>query len=110
MSRYRGTPEGAVLRAILDFCAAKRVLAFRMNTGAMKWGADNKRMFRFGTPGMADVLAFPRGRVLWIEAKAERGVQSELQKAFEAQVRVEGHEYVIARSIDDVDRILKVLG
>jgi hypothetical protein len=95
--------EADVLRSILDYLAAKRVLAFRMNTGALK---VDKRFMRFGVPGMADILAFPDDSplqsVLWIECKADKGVQSELQKSFAAQVKQAGHTYIIARSIDDV--------
>ena len=69
---------------------------------------------------MADILAFPKHWIdqglghghweyetaCWIECKAERGVQSELQKSFQEQVEREGHRYVIARSVDDVEAAL----
>jgi hypothetical protein len=126
------TPEGAVLKAILQYLAARHVLAFRMNTLAMPT-ADGRRFIKAGVPGMADVLAFPTpekcptchdnlgcyddfgeavscGQLLtiplWIEAKAVKGKQSELQKSFQAQVEAEGHRYIIARSIEDVEAVL----
>lgn len=103
-----------MLRSILDYLAAKRILAFRMNTGAMK---IDKRFLRFGVPGMADIIAFPQKRfhiqhhdewtrVLWIECKAGKGMQSELQKSFQEQVEEAGHAYLIAKSIDDVEAAL----
>ena len=99
------TPEGAVLRSILDYLAVKRVLAYRLNTGAMSGEHKGKRWFmRFGAPGMADLIALPKDRpALWIECKAPKGKQSELQKAFQAQVEAAGCAYVLARSIDDVE-------
>lgn len=122
--RERVMKERDVQRAILDYFAAKHVLAFRMQTGATVSEYRGKtRMVRFGTPGMADILAFPlvkclvydgpNGRVtaegyasvpwvVWIECKAPKGQQSELQKSFQAQVEAHGHKYVIARSLDDV--------
>ena len=109
------TPEGAVLKIILDWLAAKHILGFRQNTGAGSAEHNGKKRFmRFGTPGMADILAFPvrrseRGKIiagysapLWIEVKAAKGKQSDLQKSFQAQVEAEGHLYVLARSLDDV--------
>jgi hypothetical protein len=113
------TPEGALQSCILDWLAAKRVLAFRQNTGAVK---TEKRFFRFGVPGMADILAF-HNRIIctcpeheecdvfiqpvWIEVKAPKGKQSELQKSFQQQVEAEGHRYILARSVEDVEEALQ---
>lgn len=114
------TPEGAVLRQILDWLAAKHILAFRMQVGGMAGENSGKKWFmRFGTPGMADILAFPRSLSknaylditlppLWIECKAAKGRQSELQKSFQAQVERDGHRYIIARSVDDVEATLNL--
>lgn len=117
--------ESQIQRAILDYLAARGVLAFRMNSGTMisSYGGKTRRV-NFGVPGMADVLAFsivevrditrggignvyPEPRVLWIECKAAKGVQSELQKSFQRQVEQHGHRYVIARGIDDVEQALR---
>jgi hypothetical protein len=120
------TPEGAVLKAVLQYLAARHVLAFRMSTLAMPT-PDGKRFIKAGVPGMADVLAFPHKEVrfgpcadrassiklgetiepFWIECKAAKGKQSELQKSFQAQVEREGHRYIIARSVEDVEAALK---
>lgn len=118
--------ESEIQRSILDLLAAKHVMAFRMNSGAMSGEHRGKKWFmRFGAPGMADILAFIEQRVhgensdgmldicqiggypLWIEVKNKKGKQSDLQKSFQAQVEAEGHRYVIARSVDDVLSILK---
>jgi hypothetical protein len=119
------TPEGAILKQILDYLVTKHVLAFRMNTGAMQSEHNGKKRFmRFGTPGMADILAFiPRDgwwysedmpsilkpglmqEVTWIECKAPKGRQSELQKSFQAQVEAEGHKYILAFSSDDLEEL-----
>jgi hypothetical protein len=102
------TPEGAILKSILDYLAAKRILAFRMQVGSMPWSdGKRKRFLPFGTQGMADILAFPDGHVLWVEVKAAKGKQSEFQKSFQAQVEEHGHRYILARSIEDVEEALK---
>ena len=110
--------EAAVQRAILDYLAARHVLAFRMQSGATMSSYKGKtRLVRYGTPGMADILAMPIDvnsvceallavRPIWIECKAEKGKQSELQKSFQQQVESHGHKYVVARSIQDVEDAL----
>ena len=113
------TPEGFILDAILDYLAADRVVAWRMNTGALK--VDN-RFIRFGVPGFADILAIPTvsGNFkgipcswtvpLFIEVKAEKGRQSAEQKSFEAQVKDAGAEYLLARSVEDVQAWMRKNG
>ena len=105
--------EGEIQKQILDYLAARRVLAFRMQVGQANMGG---RFVRFGTPGMADILAFPQHcsvpcdkilPPLWVEVKAKTGEQSDLQKSFQDQVEREGHRYIIARSIDDVEKELR---
>lgn len=108
--------ERDIQRAILDYLAAKKVFAIRMNTGAMHAEHNGKRRFlKFGVPGCADILAFPEAimrdwkhytQPLWIECKAPKGKQSELQKSFQQQVEAEGHKYLIARSLDDVIAVI----
>jgi hypothetical protein len=116
--------ESQIQRAILDYLAAKHILSFRMQTGSSVRSYGGKtRAIRFGVPGMADILAFPtetirksvpvRGgvyevtleaqRPTWIECKAPKGKQSDLQKSFQAQVEAEGHSYILAFSLDDLD-------
>jgi len=114
--------ESAIQRQILDLLAAKGILAFRQNTGAMSGSYKGKKWFmRFGVPGMADILAFQKrpsndvychkeaDRItpMWIECKAPKGKQSELQKSFQAQVEVHGHRYIVAHDVDDVIEALR---
>lgn len=107
--------ENHIQRAILDYLAARHVLAFRMNTGAMTGEYSGKKRFMtFGVVGMADILAFRISGVdargtwcecivpTWIEVKTATGKQSEFQKSFQRQVEEHGHKYVLARSVDDV--------
>jgi hypothetical protein len=112
--------ESQIQKAILDYLAARHVMSFRMQVGAFSSEYKGKKRFmRVGTPGMADILAFPRKLIcdngndkwdmtpfpLWLEVKSDTGKQSELQKSFQAQVEAEGHGYAIVRSIDDVEAL-----
>ena len=97
-------PEKAVLSQVLQYLRLKKCLCYRMNTGATVSQYKGKnRLIRFGVSGMADVLAFTKDSVMWIEAKASSGgKQSDHQKAFQKEVESFGHIYILARSVDDV--------
>ena len=101
--------ESPQQKAVLEWLAVNGILAYRMQTGALKMEG---RLIRFGVMGMADIVAFPHfkgeryPRVLWIEMKSSTGRQSKLQKSFADQVREAGLFYVVARCIDDVENYL----
>lgn len=97
-------PEKAVLSQIIHYLKLKKCLVYRMNTGAsVSEYKGKKRLIRFGTQGMADVLAFTKDSTLWIEAKASTGgKQSEAQKNFQKDVESFGHIYILANSVDAV--------
>lgn len=111
--------EAQIQKSILDWLAAEHILAFRMNSGAVKSEHNGKqRFFRFGTPGMADILSFPFvltcrndvgfgiDMIFWIEVKDEKGKQSELQKSFQEHVESYGHRYILVRSLEEVKKQL----
>ncbi len=120
MRPRKQTPEGALQRLVLDWLAAKHIFALRMNSGVLK-GASG-RPVTFGVPGMADILAFRKRRSgflenpaipgdytteriipTWIELKAPKGKQSDLQKSFQAKVESEGMRYLLIRSLDELE-------
>jgi hypothetical protein len=112
--------EKQISSAIMAYLAARRIFAIRVNSGTqVLMDGGNRRAIHMAAPGTADILAFPvrrseRGKIiegynspLWLEVKAEKGKQSDLQKSFQAQVEAEGHRYALVRSIDDVEALLK---
>jgi len=102
-------PERAVLSQVIQYLRLRGCLVFRMNTGANVFqNTDGRRRFvRFGTPGMADVLAFTTRSVIWVECKSSTGRQSDAQRVFQRQVEEYGHTYVLARSVGDVMRLFE---
>ena len=94
--------EKDVQRAILQYLTLKRIVNYRMNTGAIK---TEGRFFRFGSPGMADIVAFTPRSVLWSELKGPTGRQSPEQKQFQKVHEGLGHVYVLARELDDVRKL-----
>jgi hypothetical protein len=111
------TPESELLHLCLDYLAAERIFSLRMNTGVASYG---ERKVVFGIPGTADVLAFPKFKStdgvhivvmtfiipLWLEFKAGKGKQSELQKSFQSKVEGENHKYAVIRSLEDLKAAL----
>lgn len=55
--------------------------------------------------GIADLYAIRAGRSVWIEIKKPEGVQSQDQIEFEADIKAHGGEYIVARSVDDVQHL-----
>lgn len=52
--------------------------------------------------GVADLhILLPGGKIVFVEMKTKKGVQSQNQKIFQSTVEELGFEYLIWRSIDD---------
>jgi len=49
-------------------------------------------------------------RMIFLEVKAPEGKLTERQEALHAELREDGHEVHVVRSVEDVERILKELG
>jgi hypothetical protein len=81
---------------------------WRNNTGALK--DQRGQLITFGLKGSADIFGVmaPDGRFLAIEVKTPKGRQSEPQRAFEKMVTAMGGIYILARSVDDVYKALKL--
>lgn len=102
--------ERDVKKLITDWLDAKHIQWHRMQVG-------RKGRVKFGEKGMADLLVVyrctyrPEGckdlhRVIWIETKREKGGkgQSEDQREFQSRVLANGQEYILARSLEDVEK------
>ena len=56
--------------------------------------------------GVSDLIIVLKGKVLFIEVKNDKGVQSERQKKFESQVKELDFEYHLVRSLEELKKIL----
>ena len=101
--------ERAIQNAILRAFGTRRNLRlWRANVLAARMG---DRFVRAGVPGQADLTGIlPDGRRLEIEAKSERGQQTEDQRNFQRMIERFGGVYVLARSVEDVQRALQQAG
>lgn len=98
-------PEQGIQNAILDYLHARGILAWRINSGAIK--AAHGGLVKLAPKGHSDIfLLLPGGRAGFIEVKAPKGKLSEDQRAFLARVQQAGALAFVARSIEDVERAL----
>ena len=97
--------QNEILRA---FGTKRWMRLWRANTGVAQIGS---RVVRFGVPGQADLTGIlPGGVRLEVEVKSDRGRQTEDQRNFQRMIERFGGVYVLARSVDDVERALRLAG
>lgn len=106
------TGEAAIQRAILEWLAWKHILAFRVNSGKVLvnyGGEGSTRMIKLAPPGTADIIGITpdgTGRLLAIECKTRKGKQTPEQVEFEQRVTEQGGIYILARGVEDIERII----
>jgi hypothetical protein len=100
------TPEGQIVADILAYLKARRIYAWRQNTGAVK---AHGRMVQYGKIGSSDILGIlPGGRFLAIECKYGKADPTEAQRFFIEVINSQGGLAFVARSVEDVERGLKL--
>lgn len=103
-------PSGNELNAeiLLAWGAHPSVRMWRANAG-QAWvpAAGGMRPVQMNVPGCADLIGLILGgRFLAIETKSASDRMRESQLAFRAMVERLGGLYIVARSVEDVDRVL----
>jgi len=93
--------QNAIIRA---FGTRTDMTIWRQNTGAARYG---RQVVRFGIPGQADLSGIlDGGRRIEIECKSPTGRQTHEQAAFQRMIEKRGGIYILARSVEDVRRVL----
>ena len=97
--------ETDIVRACLEYLAARKIMAWRSNSGAVKATYGGKTRFvRFNSAkGMSDICAIlPGGRFCAIEVKRPGGKITKEQWAFGTDVRKAGGFAIVVTSLDDL--------
>jgi predicted LPLAT superfamily acyltransferase len=97
--------ESDIQRSIIEWLSYQRIFHYRNNSGGFK--DANQHFYRFGATGSPDIVCVIEGRYVGIEVKASDGRQSDAQRDFQARLEAAGGLYILAKSIDDVERSLK---
>ena len=96
-------------KILLAFGATPHMRIWRNNSGLL-WApgpGGTMRRVRASAEGAPDIIGLLRGGLfLGIEVKAERGRQDPAQVAFQKMIETMGGLYILARSVEDVERQL----
>jgi hypothetical protein len=96
--------ETSLVKACLAVLKARGVFAWRVNTGAAKFG---NRFVRFGYPGISDIIGvLPNGKFLAIEAKIHPNKATEDQWCFLTEIAYSGGVTGVVYSVDDLLAVL----
>jgi len=100
------TKETGIQAAICDYLALRKVFFSRTNNTPIF--DRTKGIFRalpkYTQRGMADIWAVKDGKIYFIEVKRPDGRMSPEQHEFMRNAVIAGAEYVLAKSVDDVQR------
>ena len=96
--------EHAIQSLILDWLKLHRYFHFRNNSGGFRKG---KHFVKFGSPGSPDIFVLHKGKFYGIEVKDHAGKQSTEQIEFQYWMEKNGGVYILARSLEDVEGVLK---
>jgi hypothetical protein len=110
MKKQNTVKEFAVIRAVDEYLALKRIPHWRMNSGALETRRGG--FVRFGATGMSDFYAIgPAGISVWIECKRpEGGRLSAAQREFLDCVIRNGGIGIVVSSIESLELQLKEAG
>jgi hypothetical protein len=105
------TPEGELVKAVLEYLTLKGCYAFRNNSGLTVREYKGKRhVIRAGVVGGADILGCtPDGRFLAIEAKIGRNKPTPAQLDFLDEIWTRGGIGIVVYPADYAEKIDKAL-
>lgn len=98
---HMATPEGEIVRQILDYPEAKRIFHSRQNT--VEKAARGR--YIHAHKGVPDIFAMKDGKLYGIEVKTPTVRVSPEQAQFGVDCVKNGGEYLVARSIDELKAV-----
>ena len=82
-------------------------LIFSVPNGGSRNLLEAKKLKQTGAmAGVSDLIVLLPSKCLFIELKAEKGIQSEVQKIFEERVKNLNFDYFIIRSLEEFKKII----
>lgn len=97
--------EHNIQNEIRLWCGQHGILCFRANVGKVKQA--NGAWFDTGLPnGFSDLMILANNTIYFCEVKTLKGKQRDDQINFERVVTEHGYKYFVARSVDDVARVI----
>lgn len=103
---YRAS-EHAIMQSILEWLYYKGWMCWRHNSGMVR--TIHNTMVRMGVAGMPDVFALKDGFLIGVEVKRPGKKPTDIQERMMKELREHGAGTVVATSVEDVERYLKLL-
>ena len=97
--------EGVIQLQIIHYIKARGWTVGKTRTMGVKRG----RSFCFDPytfRGFPDLVCFANHKIYFIEVKSSAGIQSDDQKEFQKLAEDCGLTYILAKSIEDVDKVI----
>jgi hypothetical protein len=98
-------PEQIIQKAIRDYLTVIKVFHFKVNTTGI-YKQSTGSYITNESAGCPDIIAIYKGRFYGIEVKSFTGRLSEKQKRFKEGIEEAGGVYLVARSVDDVMKVI----
>jgi len=99
--------ETEVVNSCIRWLLLNGCFVWRNNTGAYK--SEGGRFIRYGCKGSPDIIGMTAsGRFIGVECKYGKGKLQGTQKAFGEKIVSHGGIYIVAYSIDDLEKQLKI--
>lgn len=96
--------EQDIQNEILKYLTSRGYTCWRQNTAGIYDTRTNRfrKPSRFAVNGVSDIIVLSEGKAYFIEVKTPKGIQSEDQRLFQEFVERADCEYLLARSLADV--------
>lgn len=98
--------ESEIQTQILNWLYKSGILRWRCNIGGVRVKGATVRNPMRGFPDIAGIIPGTIGHLFVIEVKTETGRLSVDQETWRANLESAGALYILARSLDDVTRVL----
>lgn len=83
----------------VNYARSKDLMIFAIPNEATR---NNSKFIKSGVlAGVSDLILVLPNKILFVEMKTSKGVQSKYQKVFQKNIEVLGFEYKIIRSLDE---------
>jgi len=85
-------------------------LIFSVPNGGSRNPIEAMKLKKTGTlSGVSDLIIMAPNRIIFLELKTEKGIQSEVQKNFQNKVEVLGFEYLLIRNLKQYEDLMQTL-
>jgi hypothetical protein len=94
--------EAQIEQAVCQWLHFKKYFVFKLKDQTAYRDGKRHKTLPFQINGVADLCAIKNGETFWIEIKTPTGTQSQAQKVFQKNIEMQGGNYWLIRSLDEL--------